>query len=66
MQVARIPKWQPKGISLDTHTAINTEWGRYSSNFLPRVQEDLDLDAATGNLKGEHMYGMGHNRYPLI
>lgn len=52
-QVSRIPKWQPKGVSPDTHTAINTEWGRYSSSFLPRVQEDLELDAETGNLKGE-------------
>lgn len=53
LQVSRIPKWQPKGIALDTHTAINTEWGCYSSNMLPRVQEDLDLDAATGSLKGK-------------
>jgi hexokinase len=52
IQVSRIAKWQPNGVSPDTHTAINTEWGRYSSNVLPRVQEDLDLDAETGNLKG--------------
>jgi hypothetical protein len=53
MQLSRIAKWQPKGVAPATHTAINTEWGRYSSNVLPRVQEDLDLDAETGNLKGE-------------
>lgn len=53
LQVSRIPKWQPKGIAHETHTAINTEWGRYCSNVLPRVQEDLDLDADTGNLKGQ-------------
>lgn len=64
--MSRIPKWQPKGIPLDTHTAINTEWGRYSSNFLPRVQEDLDLDAATGNLKGEHLWGLCQDCYPLL
>jgi hypothetical protein len=51
-QVSHIPKWQPKGVALDTHTAINTEWGRYSSTVLPRVQEDLDLDAETGSLQG--------------
>jgi hypothetical protein len=51
-QVSRIPKWQQKGVAAEAHTAINTEWGRYSSTVLPRVQEDLDLDADTGNLKG--------------
>jgi hexokinase len=53
-QVSRIPKWQQKGVVAEAHTAINTEWGRYSSTLLPRVQEDLDLDAETGNLKGKN------------
>lgn len=52
MQVSRIHKWQPKGISLDTHTAINTEWGCYGSSLLPRVKEDLELDAASGPQQG--------------
>jgi hypothetical protein len=51
-QVSRIPKWQPKGIPSDTRTAINTEWGCYGSNLLPRVKEDLELDAASGPQKG--------------
>lgn len=50
--MSRVPKWQPKGVALETHTAINTEWGRYSSEVLPRVQEDFELDAETGNLQG--------------
>lgn len=51
-QVSRVPKWQPKGISPDTRTAINTEWGCYGSSFLPRVKEDLELDAASGPQQG--------------
>lgn len=50
--VSRIPKWQPKGITPDTRTAINTEWGCYGSNLLPRVKEDLELDAASGPQQG--------------
>jgi hypothetical protein len=52
-QVSRIHKWQPKGVSLDTHTAINTEWGCYGSSLLPRVKEDLELDAASGPQQGK-------------
>jgi len=51
-KVSRIPKWQPKGVLLDTRTAINTEWGCYCSNLLPRVKEDLELDAASGAQQG--------------
>jgi hypothetical protein len=51
-QVSRIPKWQPKGITPDARTAINTEWGCYGSNLLPRVKEDLELDAASGPQQG--------------
>jgi hypothetical protein len=50
--VSRMPKWQPKGISLDTRTAINTEWGCYGSALLPRVKEDLELDADSGPQQG--------------
>jgi hexokinase len=52
LQVSRIPKWQPKGITPDTRTAINTEWGCYGSSLLPRVKEDLELDAASGPQQG--------------
>ncbi len=37
----------------NTLTVINTEWGCYSSNLLPRVEEDLELDAASGPQAGE-------------
>lgn len=51
-KVSRIPKWQPKGVLPETRTAINTEWGCYCSNLLPRVKEDLELDAASGAQQG--------------
>lgn len=52
-QVSDIAKWRPKGVTGDTLTAINTEWGCYGSDLLPRVAEDLELDAASGAQKGE-------------
>lgn len=52
VQVSRVHKWQPKGLAPETRTAINTEWGCYGSNFLPRVKEDLELDAASGPQQG--------------
>lgn len=51
-KVSKIAKWHPKGISGDTRTAINTEWGCYGSDLLPRVKEDLELDAASGAQQG--------------
>jgi hypothetical protein len=47
-----MPKWHPKGVSPDTRTAINTEWGCYCSSLLPRCKEDLELDAASGPQQG--------------
>jgi hypothetical protein len=29
-------KWKPAGADPDTLTAVNTEWGGYSSSHLPR------------------------------
>ncbi|GBF92337.1 hexokinase [Raphidocelis subcapitata] len=51
--VAGLSKWRPSGASPDAVTAINTEWGCYSSELLPRVQEDRELDAESGNAKGQ-------------
>lgn len=48
-----MPKWKVKGVEHDTRTAINTEWGCYGSVLLPRVKEDLELDAASGPQQGE-------------
>lgn len=40
-QVSKLSKWRPAGAKPDTLTAINTEWGCYSSDLLPRwVAED--------------------------
>lgn len=52
-KVGKLSKWRPAGAKPDTLTAINTEWGCYSSDLLPRVQEDLELDAASGAIKGK-------------
>eukprot|EP00775_Hariotina_reticulata_P009697 gene9697-9856_t len=52
-RVSAMPKWRPKGVSPDTRTAINTEWGCYCSSLLPRCKEDLELDAASGPQQGE-------------
>lgn len=46
-------KWKVKGIDPNTRTAINTEWGGYGSNLLPRCKEDLELDAESGPQQGE-------------
>lgn len=51
-QVSKLSKWRPKGVSGETRTAINTEWGCYGSNLLPRVKEDFELDAASGSQQG--------------
>eukprot|EP00879_Flechtneria_rotunda_P019548 GHRR01020535.1.p1 GENE.GHRR01020535.1~~GHRR01020535.1.p1 ORF type:complete len:376 (+),score=140.95 GHRR01020535.1:786-1913(+) len=51
-KVSHLSKWQPKGVSPETRTAINTEWGAYGSNLLPRCKEDLELDAASGPQQG--------------
>lgn len=66
-QVSRIPKWQPKnaGITPDTRTAINTEWGCYGSNFLPRVKEDFELDAASGPQQGALSCEARRSRAPM-
>jgi hypothetical protein len=53
LQVSKMPKWKVKGVDPDTRTAINTEWGCYGSELLPRVKEDLELDAASGPQQGE-------------
>jgi hexokinase len=52
-KVSDIAKWRPKGVAGDALTAINTEWGCYGSDLLPRVAEDMELDAASGAQKGE-------------
>lgn len=51
-QVSKLSKWSPAGARPDTLTAINTEWGCYGSSLLPRTPEDLELDAASGSVKG--------------
>eukprot|EP00878_Enallax_costatus_P020038 GHUV01021167.1.p1 GENE.GHUV01021167.1~~GHUV01021167.1.p1 ORF type:complete len:457 (+),score=164.86 GHUV01021167.1:206-1576(+) len=51
-KVAHLRKWKAKGVDPETRTAINTEWGCYGSNLLPRVKEDLELDAASGPQQG--------------
>ncbi|KAF8070974.1 HXK1 [Scenedesmus sp. PABB004] len=51
-KVSKMPKWRPKGVPGETRTAINTEWGCYGSALLPRVKEDLELDAASGPQQG--------------
>lgn len=48
-KVSKFGKWQPDHIPKDTLTAVNTEWGAYSSPLLPRAQEDMDLDNASVN-----------------
>jgi hypothetical protein len=53
LQVSKMPKWKVKGVDPETRTAINTEWGCYGSELLPRVKEDLELDAASGPQQGE-------------
>ncbi|KAI8475386.1 MAG: hexokinase [Monoraphidium minutum] len=52
-KVSKMSKWRPAGASPETVTAINTEWGCYSSDLLPRVQEDKDLDEVSGAIKGK-------------
>ena len=52
-RVGDIGKWAPPGVPGDALTAVNTEWGCFGSRLLPRVQEDLDLDAASGPQKGQ-------------
>ncbi|WIA11704.1 hypothetical protein OEZ85_011800 [Tetradesmus obliquus] len=52
-KVSKMPKWKVKGVEHDTRTAINTEWGCYGSVLLPRVKEDLELDAASGPQQGK-------------
>jgi hexokinase len=52
-RVERLSKWRaPAGTPPGAMTAINTEWGCYASQFLPRTPEDLALDAASGPCKG--------------
>lgn len=51
-KVSKLSKWKPAGASPDALTAINTEWGCYSSDLLPRVQEDIELDADS-SIKGK-------------
>ncbi|KAF6256737.1 hexokinase [Scenedesmus sp. NREL 46B-D3] len=51
--VSKMPKWRAKGVDPETRTAINTEWGCYGSELLPRVKEDLELDAASGPQQGK-------------
>lgn len=53
LQVSKMNKWKANGVDPDTRTAINTEWGCYGSMLLPRVKEDLELDAASGPQQGE-------------
>lgn len=41
--VENIKKWVP-GLPKDLQTAVNIEWGGFSSEILPRVEEDFVLD----------------------
>jgi len=50
--VSSLSKWKPAGAKPGAVTAINTEWGCYGSDLLPRVQEDVDLDHDSGAVKG--------------
>ncbi len=48
----RLTKW--RDVPADARgpggqTAVNVEWGAFSSEDLPRCQEDLDMDAASAN-----------------
>ena len=55
LQVSSVSKWKHGDVSPDALTAINTEWGCYGSKLLPRCQEDVELDAASGAQKGMRM-----------
>lgn len=52
-KVSSLSKWKPAGAKPGAVTAINTEWGCYGSDLLPRVQEDVDLDHDSGAVKGK-------------
>jgi hexokinase len=51
-KVSKLSKSKVKGVDPNTRTAINTEWGGYGSNLLPRCKEDLELDAESGAQQG--------------
>lgn len=54
MPVGKLTKWRPDPppAAEGAATAVNTEWGCYSSELLPRTKEDRELDAASGTVKG--------------
>lgn len=46
-KVGRVCKWRGHGLPADAETVINMEWGAFESEALPRLAEDLALDAAS-------------------
>eukprot|EP00210_Caulerpa_lentillifera_P005174 g4946.t1 len=46
--IENIPKWVP-GLDINTPTAVDIDWGNFSSVLLPRVQEDFILDRESPN-----------------
>jgi hexokinase len=58
-----MPKWQPAGVSPDTRTMINAEWGSFNSPLLPRLEEDRRVDEAS-SCPGETGEGQTQERVP--